>query len=127
MTVNVINDTNETEIGSSPFENSPLWLNIAEISFLIPIWILVIVSSSIVLLVIFRTPKLHRTPGFLMIILSTVDILIALFDQGYSIYELGNTMFGFEVNKFAILCQVRLHPDNFFLLLVSDKHSHASL
>ncbi|XP_075240576.1 uncharacterized protein LOC142336011 [Convolutriloba macropyga] len=113
MTVNVINDTNETEIGSSPFENSPLWLNIAEISFLIPIWILVIVSSSIVLLVIFRTPKLHRTPGFLMIILSTVDILIALFDQGYSIYELGNTMFGFEVNKFAILCQFQFLANNF--------------
>ena len=109
MTNETANDTDSTTGGgSSPLTHSPLWLNIAEVSFLLPVAILVLISSSIVLLVIFRTPKLHRTPGFLMLVLSSVDILIALFDQGYSIGELGGKIFDKDLQPFGIFCQVSL-------------------
>ena len=109
MTNETTNDTDSTTgSGSSPLTHSPLWLNIAEVSFLLPVAILVLISSSIVLLVIFRTPKLHRTPGFLMLVLSSVDILIALFDQGYSIGELGGKIFDKDLQPFGIFCQVSL-------------------
>ena len=96
----------EDETDSALTANVPFWLNVLEFSITLPAFLIVIISSTVVLVVIFRCPKLHRTPGFVMAILSIIDIFLALFDTGNIIIRLADELFGLNLNYFWILCQV---------------------
>ena len=104
---NITTPDTDDEPDSALAAKVPFWLNVLELSITLPAFLIVILSSTIVLIVISRCPKLHRTPGFVMAILSTIDIFLAIFDSGNIIIRLADELFGFKLGYFWILCQVR--------------------